>query len=96
MISMLNATTTESPRFSHDCECCAFVGQARHGDHDGDVWFCLAHKELIVRFSDRDANYMARPLSVFGQVSYGPGGDFPLWTVALDAFKAWKAAIAAL
>lgn len=89
--SMLNTTNTV-PRFSHDCPCCAFVGPVREGSHDGDLWFCLNHKELVLRYSDDEPHYTSRALWMFGQVS----NDQPVWAVVLSTFRAWQRHLAAL
>jgi len=79
-------------RFSHDCDCCAFVGRVGWGDQDADVWVCLAHRELIVRFSSRADHYMARPLSMLGKVQESEN----IWIPASHALGAWLDSVRAL
>jgi hypothetical protein len=92
---MLNQTTANQSRFSHDCDCCVFVSQvvAPSGNvtEDVDVWVCPRHNELIVRFSSRPDHYMARGLSDFLQM---PGR--PVWNAALALLKVKQAQLAGI
>ena len=84
---MLNNTATNVSRFSHDCDCCAFIGQ----DAQADVWVCPAHNELIIRYSSRPDHYTARGLSDFAQMP-----PRPEWDSAHKLLRERRAQLAAL
>lgn len=85
---MLNATKpTNESQFSHDCDCCAFLGQVS----GADIWVCPAHNELICRFSSRPDHYQARGLSDFESLPSGAE-----WTAAIELLRKRQAQLAGL
>lgn len=43
------------PRYIHDCDVCEFVGQLVQGD----LWWCLEHRQWVVRRGDDGENYLS-------------------------------------
>ena len=88
----MSNTNNTAPRFSHDCDCCAHIGRAFDGkDTDGDVWVCLPHRELIIRFSDRPDHNIARSI---GDVE--SGNILPIWGISGAIFRDWQRKVSAL
>lgn len=94
----MDTKQTNSPRFSHDCDCCAFVARIAAGTQgatSGDLWVCLRHRELIVRYSARADHYSAMGIRDARTVVRScPTAT--LWVAALGAFEPWQATLAAV
>lgn len=53
-----------SPRFTHDCSACLFVGHANDDGISVDVYVCPQHGRptIVVRYSDDGPDYSSYPL----------------------------------
>jgi hypothetical protein len=59
-----------STRFTHDCNCCVFIGHDDRGQKS-DAYLCNTHDEVILRFGDEGHQYRALPREVYMRVKGG-------------------------
>ena len=59
MIETILPLSEQTPQFEHDCECCVFLGHARHGDQKADLYFHKGAFEtsVVARFSSDGPDY---------------------------------------
>lgn len=68
-MNLLAAATTESPRYTHDCAKCVFLGQAHDDEGSHDLYLCEQggiEKTVIARFGDDGPEYRSGMAFSFG------------------------------